>query len=171
MLLPFSGKLLGTFMFSRKMSKPSASFFHRSLPNTRDTDERTRLCVECCHCFHVFGSFCNLYFISPFTTTAPMAPTNRGFFVLQGSKGDPGSPGKPLHGAIKIGDTGIKCAKHTAGTIRYNAAQHALQFCDGSAWSMMIASWKGHVNFNPGRHCLDILNSGENPSPPQGLKK
>ena len=48
-----------------------------------------------------------------------------------------------------------------AGTVRYNPSQNALQFCDGSAWLSVVTAGKGHVAYNPGRHCLDILNSGE----------
>ena len=33
--------------------------------------------------------------------------------------------------------------------------------CDGSAWLPVLIAWKGHVANKPGRHCLDILNSGE----------
>ena len=48
-----------------------------------------------------------------------------------------------------------------AGTVRYSTSQKALQLCDGSAWLPLVTAGKGHVANNPGRHCLDILNSGE----------
>ena len=28
-------------------------------------------------------------------------------------------------------------------------------------WLLLMTAGKGHVSNNPGRHCLDILNSGE----------
>ena len=86
-------------------------------------------------------------------------------FLFQGEKGENGSRGKdggvPLHGAIKFGDTADICILGTAGTVRYSTSQNALQLCDGSAWLSVVTAGKGHVAYNPGRHCLDILNSGE----------
>jgi len=86
-------------------------------------------------------------------------------FLFQGEKGESGSPGKdggvPRHGAIKFGDTADVCKLDTAGTVRYNPSQNALQLCDGSAWLSVVTAGKGHVAYNPGSHCLDILNSGE----------
>ena len=86
-------------------------------------------------------------------------------FLFQGEKGESGSPAKdgsvPRHGAIKFGDTADICILGIAGTVRYNPSQNALQLCNGSAWLSMVTAGKGHVAYNPGRHCLDILNSGE----------
>ena len=86
-------------------------------------------------------------------------------FLFQGEKGESGSRGKdggvPRHGAIKFGDTADICILGTAGTVRYNPSQNALQLCDGSAWLSVVTAGKGHVAYNPGRQCLDILNSGE----------
>ena len=82
-------------------------------------------------------------------------------FFFQGQKGESGSAAKPPQGAIKFGDTAEKCTLRNAGTVRYNASQNALQLCDGNAWLLLVTGGKGHVASRPGRHCLDILNSGE----------
>ncbi|KAL9982664.1 hypothetical protein ACROYT_G004735 [Oculina patagonica] len=78
-----------------------------------------------------------------------------------GKKGEPGSSSNPSHGAIKFSYTADTCSLHTAGTVRYSSSQNALQLCDGSAWLSVLTAGKGHVASNPGRHCLDILNSGQ----------
>ena len=65
------------------------------------------------------------------------------------------------HGAIKFGDTAKNCSLHTAGIVRYITSQNALQLCDGRTWLPLVTAGKGHVSYNPGRHCLDIVNSGE----------
>ncbi|PFX27377.1 Collagen alpha-1(VII) chain [Stylophora pistillata] len=78
----------------------------------------------------------------------------------KGQKGDTGPPGKSPQGAIKFGDTAEKCTQRTAGTVRYNASQSALQLCDGSKWLLLMTGGKGHVASRPGRHCMDILKSG-----------
>ncbi|XP_078358010.1 uncharacterized protein LOC144642801 isoform X2 [Oculina patagonica] len=85
----------------------------------------------------------------------------RGINGTKGQKGERGLPGKPQHGAIKFSDTAENCSLHTAGTVRYNSSQNALQLCDGSAWLPLVTAGKGQVANNPGRHCLDILNSGQ----------
>ena len=85
-------------------------------------------------------------------------------FLFQGEKGESGSPGKdgvPHQGAIKFGDTADICTLGTAGIVRYSTSQNALQLCDGSAWLSVVTAGKGHVAYNPGSHCLDILKSGE----------
>ncbi len=82
-------------------------------------------------------------------------------FFFQGQKGERGLPGKSLQGAIKFSDTAENCSLHTAGTVRYNTSQKTLQLCNGHTWLPLVTAWKGHVASNPGRHCLDILNSGE----------
>ena len=78
---------------------------------------------------------------------------------FQGLKGERGSPGKTEDGAIKFSDTADNCTLRTAGTVRYSTSQKALQLCDGSAWLPLLAARTGHLASNPGRHCLDILNS------------
>ena len=60
-----------------------------------------------------------------------------------------------------LSDTAEKCTLRIAGTVRYSTSQKALELCDGSAWLPVLIAWKGHVANKPGRHCLDILNSGE----------
>ncbi|KAL9982665.1 hypothetical protein ACROYT_G004736 [Oculina patagonica] len=60
-----------------------------------------------------------------------------------GQKGERGLPGKPQHGAIKFSDTAENCSLHTAGTVRYNSSQNALQLCDGSAWLPLVTAGKG----------------------------
>ena len=85
------------------------------------------------------------------------------FPFIQGEKGESGQPGKDgmsQHGAIKFGDTADTCTSGTAGTVRYRTSQNALQLCDGSAWLSVFTAGKGHVAYNPGRHCLDILSLG-----------
>ena len=85
-------------------------------------------------------------------------------FVFQGEKGESGSPGKdgiPHHGAIKFGDTADICILSTTGTVRYSTSQNALQLCNGNAWLSVVTAGLGHVAYNPGSHCLDILDSGE----------
>lgn len=70
-------------------------------------------------------------------------------------------PPPPPQGAIKFGDTANKCTKSTAGTVRYSTSQNTLELCDGNVWSPLVTAGKGQVADKPGRHCLDILNSGE----------
>jgi len=78
----------------------------------------------------------------------------------KGEKGERGSPGKTPHGVIKFSDTANNCTLRMAGTVRYSTSQKALQLCDGSSW-LPLMTGKGHVADKPGRHCLDILNSGQ----------
>ena len=82
-------------------------------------------------------------------------------FVCQGQKGESGLPGKSPRGVIKFEDTDENCTLSIAGTVRYSTIQKTLQLCDGNAWLEVLAAGKGHVAQKPGRHCLDILNSGE----------
>ena len=79
---------------------------------------------------------------------------------MSGSKGETGPAGKSPQGAVKFRDTAEKCTLRTAGTVRYNVYQKALQLCDGSAWLPLVTERKGHVVSRPGRHCMDILESG-----------
>ena len=81
--------------------------------------------------------------------------------IGQGQKGETGPADKSPQGAIKFGDTAKKCTPRTARTVRYNVSQKALQLCDGSAWLPLVTRGKGHVASGPGRHCMDILKSGE----------
>ena len=91
-----------------------------------------------------------------------LIPSSFPLFVdFQGQKGESGSPGKNASGKIRFGDTSEKCTGSIAGTVRYNNAQKTLQLCDGSAWLPLVTAGKGLTSNNPGRHCLDILNSGE----------
>ena len=83
------------------------------------------------------------------------------FLFFQGQKGETGPAGKSPQGAVKFGDTAEKCTLRTAGTVRYNVSQKALQLCDGSAWLPLVIGGKGHVANRPGFHCMDILKSGE----------
>ncbi|PFX27378.1 Collagen alpha-5(VI) chain [Stylophora pistillata] len=78
-----------------------------------------------------------------------------------GQKGKPGSEGKSPQGVIKFGDTAVKCTKRTAGTVRYKVPQNALLLCDGRNWLPLMTGGKGHLASRPGRHCMDILRSGE----------
>ncbi|KAL9982276.1 hypothetical protein ACROYT_G004302 [Oculina patagonica] len=64
-------------------------------------------------------------------------------------------------GAFKFTNTADNCTLKTAGTVRYSTSQKALQLCDGSAWLSLVTARKGHVANSPGRHCQDILNSGQ----------
>ena len=83
------------------------------------------------------------------------------FADFQGQKGESGSPGKNASGRIRFGDTAENCTGSIAGTVRFNTTQKTLQLCDGSAWLPLVTAGKGLTLNNPGRHCLDILNSGE----------
>ena len=69
-----------------------------------------------------------------------------------------------MSGAIKFGDTADNCTLSIAGTVRYSTTKKALQLCDGNAWLPVLTAGKGNVADKPGRHCLDILNSGEDRS-------
>jgi len=62
---------------------------------------------------------------------------------------------------MQFADTADNCTLHTAGTVRFNASRKSLELCDGSAWLPLETARLGHVASNPGRHCLDILNSGK----------
>ncbi|XP_078358004.1 uncharacterized protein LOC144642797 isoform X2 [Oculina patagonica] len=84
-----------------------------------------------------------------------------GNYGIKGQKGESGLPGKSPQGAIKFSDTAENCSLHTAGTVRYNSTQKALELCDGSAWLPLVIERKGQVASIPGRHCLDILNSAQ----------
>ena len=83
------------------------------------------------------------------------------FADFQGQKGESGSPGKNASGKIRFGDTAENCTGSIAGTVRFNTTQKTLQLCEGSAWLPLVTAGKGLTSNNPGRHCLDILNSGE----------
>ena len=82
------------------------------------------------------------------------------FQLFKGQKGQRGAPGKTSSGAIKFSDTVDNCTLSIAGTVRYSTSQKALQLCDGSDWLPLLTAGKGHAPYNPGLHCLDILNSG-----------
>ena len=75
------------------------------------------------------------------------------YYCFQGQKGEPGSSAKSRNGTMQFTETADNCTLHTAGTVRYNASQKALELCDGSTWLPLMN--------RRGRHCLDILNSGE----------
>ena len=83
------------------------------------------------------------------------------FFVFQGQKGERGSPGNNAGGVIKFSDAAEKCTASIAGTVSYNTSQKSLQLCDGSVWLPVLTVGKGYTADRPGRHCLDILNSGK----------
>ncbi|XP_020614114.1 collagen alpha-1(XXVII) chain-like isoform X2 [Orbicella faveolata] len=85
---------------------------------------------------------------------------NDGKNGTKGQKGEPGSSAKSTNGTMQFTETADNCTLHTAGTVRYNTSQKALELCDGSAWLPLVTARTGHVASNPGRHCLDILNSG-----------
>ena len=82
-------------------------------------------------------------------------------FVFQGQKGERGSSGNNAGGVIKFSDTAEKCTSSIAGTVSYSTSQKSLQLCDGSHWLPVLAVRKGYTADRPGRHCLDILNSGK----------
>ncbi|XP_078355992.1 uncharacterized protein LOC144640791 [Oculina patagonica] len=65
------------------------------------------------------------------------------------------------NGAIKFTDTADNCTQQTAGTVHYSNSQETLQLCDGSAWLPLVTAKKGHVANRTGRHCQEILNSGQ----------
>ena len=69
--------------------------------------------------------------------------------------------GNNAGGVIKFSDTTEKCAASIAGTVRYISSQKSLQLCDGSVWLPLLTVGKGYTADRPGRHCLDILNSGK----------
>ena len=68
-------------------------------------------------------------------------------FCFEGEKGESESAGI--------------CARSIAGAVRYNASQNALEWCNGKAWLPVVIGGKGLAANEPGRHCLDILKSGE----------
>ena len=76
------------------------------------------------------------------------------FCFFQGKKGEPGTSAKSTNGTMQFTETAENCTPHTAGTVRYNTSRKALELCDGSAWLPLLTR-------ETGRHCLDILNSGE----------
>ncbi|XP_073258007.1 uncharacterized protein [Porites lutea] len=80
---------------------------------------------------------------------------------MKGQKGERGSPGNNAGGVIKFSDTAEKCTASIAGTVSYNTSQTSLQLCDGSVWLPVLTVEKGYTADRPGRHCLDILNSGK----------
>ena len=61
----------------------------------------------------------------------------------------------------KFSDAAEKCTASIAGTVSYNTSQKSLQLCDGSVWLPVLTVGKGYTADRPGRHCLDILNSGK----------
>jgi len=61
---------------------------------------------------------------------------------------------KTTNGTMQFTETADNCTLNTAGTVRYDTSQKALQLCDGSAWLPLLTRATN-------RHCLDILNSGE----------
>jgi len=46
------------------------------------------------------------------------------------------NPGAKLEvsGDIKVGNSGAACSGTTEGSIRYNSANHDMEFCDGTNW-------------------------------------
>ena len=83
------------------------------------------------------------------------------FCVFQGQKGERGSQGNNAGGVIKFSDAAKKCTAGIAGTVSYNTSQKSLQLCDGSVWLPVLTVGKGYIADRPGRHCLDIINSGK----------
>lgn len=83
--------------------------------------------------------------------------------IFRDKRGKAAVQEKNAGGKIRFGDTAKKCIRSIASTVRYYTAQKTLQLCDGSAWLLRVTAGKGLglTSNNPGRHCLDILNSGE----------
>ncbi|PFX13306.1 uncharacterized protein LOC111346214 [Stylophora pistillata] len=54
-------------------------------------------------------------------------------------------------------ENAVKCLTSITGTVRYNAARKAWEWCNGKVWQPGI----GLDATDPGRHCLDILKSGQ----------
>ena len=102
--------------------------------------------------FRSFFTMYFLYYIIKWTVE---------IFNCQGEKGEPGPESKSPQGVIKFGDTAANCTKRTAGTVRYKVPQNALLLCDGSNWLPVMTGGKGHMASTPGRHCRDVLRSGE----------
>ena len=75
------------------------------------------------------------------------------YYCFQGQKGEPGSSAKYRNDTMHFTETADNCTQNTAGTVRYNAPQKALELCDGSTWLPLMNRRR--------RHCLEILNSGE----------
>ncbi|XP_022790915.1 uncharacterized protein LOC111330340 [Stylophora pistillata] len=51
-----------------------------------------------------------------------------------------------------------ECSASIAGTVRYNAFRKAREWCNGKVWLSVVI---GLFATEPGRHCLDILKSGQ----------
>ncbi|KAL9982667.1 hypothetical protein ACROYT_G004738 [Oculina patagonica] len=81
-----------------------------------------------------------------------------------GRDGQNGLPGKDGRDG-RDGRNGVKGDKgdtvFSGGNGGENGAKKALELCDGSTWFRLVTARKGHVDSNPGRHCLDILDSGQ----------
>ena len=75
-------------------------------------------------------------------------------FCFEGEKGESYVP------AERANTAGI-CARSIAGAVRYNASQNTLEWCNGKAWLPVVIGGKDLAANEPGRHCLDILKSGE----------
>ena len=84
-----------------------------------------------------------------------------GLVCFSGSKRRTWLTGNNAGGVIKFSDTAEKCTANIAGTVSYNTSQKSLQLCDGSHWLPELTVEKGYTKDRPGRHCLDILNSGK----------
>ncbi|PFX13303.1 uncharacterized protein LOC111346210 [Stylophora pistillata] len=54
-------------------------------------------------------------------------------------------------------ENAVKCLTSITGTVRYNATRKAWEWCNGKVWQPGI----GLDATDPGRHCLDILKSGQ----------
>jgi hypothetical protein len=53
-----------------------------------------------------------------------------------------------VSGEVKIGNSGLGCAAGTKGSIRYNNGTNALEFCNGTAWTLVQAA--ACTNASPG---------------------
>lgn len=71
-----------------------------------------------------------------------------------------GEKGESYVSAERANTAGI-CARSIAGAVHYNASQNALEWCNGKVWLPVVIGGKGLAANQPGRHCLDILKSGE----------
>ena len=71
-----------------------------------------------------------------------------------------GEKGESCVSAERANTAGI-CARSIAGVVRHNASQNVLEWCNGKAWLPVVIGGKGLAANEPGRHCLDILKSGE----------
>jgi len=93
-----------------------------------------------------FNTLYGSYLASANLTLDSTSNSTKGFVLLNPSGGNVGigttTPAAKLevNGDVKVGNSSAACSATTKGSIRYNDVSSVLEFCNGTAWSLVQAA-------------------------------